>query len=317
MSALEWSVSTPGELDHGAELAPFLRYHWIAGGFLGDGRRWLEQILTAIEPSSPQRGETLWVAAWVALIQGDRDPAARWLAEGEELARRNADNRLAAHVARWTAIHRLFSGELPAAIALFEQAIGGHVACGDRASQLTALFELAMAQTDAGRHHEALRTCAHALSLSGEHGERWTHAYSLWISGVSRWHLGDLDGAQRDAEGALLVQRDFKDGICTALAIELLSWVALSRANYERACPTRRLRGTWALTFPASRAVCSSTSVAHRRTGPSATRWSTEPTRDRLGHSRYAFTFRRVTAPCRSWVLPRRRVRRRRAFGGR
>jgi predicted ATPase len=235
MSALEWSAATPGELDHGAELAAFLRYHWIAGGFLGDGRRWLEQILTAMDPSSPQRGETLWVAAWVALIQGDRDPAARWLAEGEELARTNDDGRLAAHVAQWTAMHRLFSGELPAAIALLEQSIDGHVVCDDRASQLTALFQLAMAQTYAGRHHDALRTCAHALGLSGEHGERWTHAYSLWISGVARWHLGDLDGAQRDARDALLLQRDFKDSICTALTIELISWVALSRSNYERA----------------------------------------------------------------------------------
>ena len=235
MSALEWSVATPGELDHGAELAAFLRYHWIAGGFLGDGRRWLEQILTAMDPSSPQRGETLWVAAWVALIQGDRDPAARWLAEGEELARANDDGRLAAHVAQWTAMHRLFSGELPAAIALLERSIDGHVVCDDRASQLTALFQLAMAQTYAGRHQDALRTCAHALGLSGECGERWTHAYSLWISGVARWHLGDLDGAQRDAQDALLLQRDFKDSICTALTIELISWVALSRSNYERA----------------------------------------------------------------------------------
>jgi predicted ATPase/DNA-binding CsgD family transcriptional regulator len=235
MSALEWSITTPGELDPGAELAEFLRYHWIAGGFLGDGRRWLEQILTAMDPSSPQRGETLWVAAWVALIQGDRDPAVRWLAEGEELARQKGDERLAAHVAQWTAIHRLFSGELPAAIALFEQSIAGHVACDDRASELTALFQLAMAQTYAGRHHDALRTCAHALELSSEHDERWTHAYSLWISGVARWHLGDLDGAQRDAEGALRLQRDFKDSICTALTIELVSWVALARSDYGRA----------------------------------------------------------------------------------
>jgi predicted ATPase/DNA-binding CsgD family transcriptional regulator len=235
MSALEWSVTTPGELDDGAELAAFLRYHWIAGGFLGDGRRWLEQILTAMDPSSPRRGETLWVAAWVALIQGDRDPAARWLAEGGEIARANDDGRLAAHVAQWTAIHRLFSGDLSEAIVLFERSIDGHVACDDRASQLTGLFQLAMAQTYAGRHEDALRTCARALELSGQRGERWTHAYSLWIRGVTRWHLGDLDGAERDARAALLLQRDFKDSICTALTIELVSWVALSRSNDERA----------------------------------------------------------------------------------
>jgi DNA-binding CsgD family transcriptional regulator len=188
-----------------------------------------------MNPSSPRRGETLWVAAWVALIQGDREPAAHWLAEGEQLARANDDGRLAAHVAQWTAIHGLFSGDLPEAIALFERSIDGHVACGDRASELTALFQLAMAQTYACRHHDALSTCARALKLSGECGERWTHAYSLWISGVTRWHLGDLDGAERDASAALLLQRDFKDSICTALTIELISWIELARHNNERA----------------------------------------------------------------------------------
>lgn len=281
MSALEWSVTTAGELDHGAELAAFLRYHWIAGGFLGDGRRWLEQILTAMEPSSPRRGEALWVAAWVALIQGDRDPAARWLAEGEKLARENQDDRLAAHVAQWTAIHRLFSGVLPGAIALFEQSIAGHVACGDRASELTALFQLAMAQTYAGRHHDALSTCAHALSLSGEHGERWTHAYSLWISGVARWHLGDLDGAQQDARGALLLQREFKDGICTALTIELSSWVALSRSNYERAAEL----------FGAATAVWTALGTTVQAFGPHIHRDSVESTDEitkALGRRRFA-----------------------------
>ncbi|WP_233531954.1 LuxR C-terminal-related transcriptional regulator [Antrihabitans sp. YC2-6] len=234
MSALEWSVTTPGELGAGAELAVDLRYHWIAGGFLSDGRRVLEQVLDALREPGPHRGEALWVAAWVALIQGDRDPAQHWLVECSDFARARGDGRLASHSAQWIAIHHLFSGDTAAAIVSFEQAIAGFVSVGDRASELTTAFQLAMAQTYNGRHDDALGTCRSALALSQKDGELWAYAYTLWISGVARWHLADAAGAEKDARAALAVQRSFKDSICVALTIELLSWIEASR-NFDRA----------------------------------------------------------------------------------
>ncbi|MBS4727438.1 AAA family ATPase [Mycobacterium sp. SM1] len=235
MAALEWSVTTSGQLGPGAALASMLRYHWIAGGYLADGRRWLEQILTVVAPSNPQRGAVLWVSAWVALIQGDRGAAAIWLDESGELARANCDDRLAAHTEHWTGLHRLFSGDTATAVDLFERAAARFVELGDQASHLAVLFMLATAQTYDGRHQDALRTCAKAQALSSAHGERWAYAYSLWISGVTRWHLGDLDGAERNARSALTLQRDFKDSICVALTIELLAWIEVSRTNVQRA----------------------------------------------------------------------------------
>jgi predicted ATPase len=68
ISVLEWSASTRGEERAGAELAALLRYHWIAGGHLADGRHWLQQLLARLGTPSPERGTALWVAAWVALI---------------------------------------------------------------------------------------------------------------------------------------------------------------------------------------------------------------------------------------------------------
>ncbi|WP_165497105.1 protein kinase [Rhodococcus sp. ABRD24] len=235
ISALEWSTNTPEELGSAAELAALLRYHWIAGGFLSDGRRCLEEILAAMVDPNPQHGEALWVAAWVALIQGDRNSAAAWLAECDELARKNDDPRLATHVAQWKAEHHLFSGDAAGAINLLEQALTRHVELGDLASQLTTQFQLAMAQTYNGHHIEALQTCRDALALSNGQGERWARSYALWISGVCHWHLEEFDRAQQDALDALSMQHDFKDSICTALTIELLSWIAASTSNFDRA----------------------------------------------------------------------------------
>lgn len=235
LSALEWSVNTPGELRPAAELASLLRYHWIAGGFLSDGRRWLERILEQPDEPNAERGAALWVGAWVARIQGDRETAAGYLNECHATAAALNDPILEAHASHWCALHQLFCGNLSNAIDLYESAIATHKEVGDTASALTALFQLAMAQTYSGDLIRALSTCRESLDLSNRHGERWTHAYSLWISALCRWHLGEMAQAKQAAIEALKIQQDFRDGICTALTIELLSWIAASESDFGTA----------------------------------------------------------------------------------
>ena len=76
-AALEWSIRTPGEVLAGAALAADLRYHWVVGGSLNEGRRWLDQILAVAPPGTRERGQALWVAAWVASIAGEHAAAER------------------------------------------------------------------------------------------------------------------------------------------------------------------------------------------------------------------------------------------------
>lgn len=235
LSALEWSAGAPLQIGAAAELASLLRYHWVAGGFLSDGRRWLEQILSGPLESGVQRGNALWVAAWIALMQGDREAARGHLAECESVAADLQDRRLSAHVTQWSGILQLFSGETQAAIGLFRECIAAHAEFGNTASVLTGLFQLAMAQTYNGELEDALQTCDRAIKLSEENGEQWNRSYSWWITGLCRWHLGDLEAAKKAAVEALALQPEFKDRICTALTIELLSWVAASSADFGTA----------------------------------------------------------------------------------
>lgn len=234
LSALEWSVNIPEEQPAAASLASLLRYHWIAGGFLSDGRRWLDRILAQPGEHSPERGAAQWVAAWVALIQGDREAAATYLDACEEIAAALGDGVLAAHASHWRALHCYFSGNPADSIPLYESAIAAQQQAGDTASALTALFQLALAQAY-GDATEGLGTCRQSLELSNRHGERWTHAYSLWVSGLCHWRLGEHAQAKQAALEALNIQREFKDAICTALCIELLSWAAVSESHFETA----------------------------------------------------------------------------------
>jgi DNA-binding CsgD family transcriptional regulator len=142
---------------------------------------------------------------------------------------------MSAHVAHWSALHHLFCGRTAAAVELYDRAIAVHTDLGDAASALLALFQQAMAQTYDGRAEQALRTCGRALELADHHGERWNRAYSLWMTGLCRWKLGELEPAAQAARAALELQREFRDGICTALTLELLSWIAASRHDMRSA----------------------------------------------------------------------------------
>lgn len=234
IAALEWSVATAGEESQAARLASLLRYHWIAGGRLSDGRRWLERILGLVVDQSPERGAALWVAAWVCLIQGDRDRAEELLEECRTIAGVLEDEVLAAHAAHWTGLRHAFSGRTGEAIDHYRVAIVVFERHGLDAPAATALFQMGMAQTYEDQHAAALETCARVLDLSERHGEQWCRAYALWVTSVSQWHRGDPDAAARAGKAALELQRAFQDGICIALTVELLAWLAHDSSDDER-----------------------------------------------------------------------------------
>jgi predicted ATPase/DNA-binding CsgD family transcriptional regulator len=246
LAALAWSTETPGEAAAGARLASELRYHWIAGGFLTYGRRWLERLLDRLEAGVPERGDALWVAAWVALIQGDRTVARRYQQECARLAKNLGDAAMTGHATHWRALLALFEGELPEAIELFGRSIEVHRSVGDLAAELTAAFQLAMAQEYAGNSQGAARTCQEVLELSSRHGELWNHAYALWVSAICHLHQGNLVEAKSAITAVMEIERDFRDGVCTALSTEVLSWVTTASGHFENAAALAGIaRSVW------------------------------------------------------------------------
>ena len=234
-AALEFSVTTPGQADAGAELASCLRYHWIAGGYLSEGRRWLDRILALDGVVGARRGETLWVTAWVSLIQGDRDVARRCLDEARQIAEHLKDRTLADHVDAWTGLLSLFTGDLRTSVAVYTRAIEGFTRSSDLACAGTALFQMAVSQTYAGDPAAALETCNRVLGTSSAHQEQWNRAYALWVVGLCSWHRGQHADAATAAVAALEVQRSFQDGICIALSLLLLSWIAVDEERLAQA----------------------------------------------------------------------------------
>jgi DNA-binding CsgD family transcriptional regulator len=238
IAALEWSVSRAGHIRVAAALASTLRYHWIVGGFLGEGRRWLEQILDGMghEPDMlAGRGAAAWVVSWAALVQGDWTAGLNWLTECGTIAEQLGDASLAAHVAHWSGLGGLFTGDHVRAITLFDRAIDGHRAAGDTAAILTASFQFAVVLAYEGQLSRARFVCRESIELADRHGERWARAYLQWASAIVHWREGAYSAAEEMARKALSVQHEFRDGICVALSIELLAWAAAAKGKADRA----------------------------------------------------------------------------------
>ena len=234
-SALGWSLATEGEREQGLRLATKFRYHWLLGGHLAVGRGWLERFLNVVTEASPSRGEALWTVAWVALIQGDRIGALRHLRDLAAIAKELEDPALATHVSHWTALHAAFSGDVEDSLPGLRRAVEGHRTQQDVSLELTASFQLAYALVNADHVAEALELCSQAADVAEPLGECFNHAWLLWVTGLGLWRTGELDAAEQSVGAALAIERDFQDRLCIALSVALLSFIATSRGEYQRA----------------------------------------------------------------------------------
>lgn len=251
LAAFDWAISRSERIDAAAELLVLLRHHWIAGGHLSDGRRWLDRMLGVDGLSPERRGHVLAVASWVCLIQGDRDAAAGYLREAQVLASTSEDRVLQAYVDAYHGLLALFEGRLEDAVARYQVCIPVFLEAGRQADAQTAMFQLAMAQTYLGRTGEALETCREEMAIGLPRGELWDRAYAEWVTSVCHWHDGHLDLAEQAAHNALQIQESFEDGICIALTLLVVAWIrhrrgrdGEARAAAQAADVVRDLLGT-------------------------------------------------------------------------
>jgi predicted ATPase/DNA-binding CsgD family transcriptional regulator len=230
-AALEFSAGDPGDPGdpEGAtatlDLVVALRNHWTVGGFLAEGRYWLDRALDVPDDPPGRRLPALGVAAVVALQQGDTGAARRRLAECDRLAASIGSPTTAArsHILRGTAA--LATGDLHGAVRLFDRAIAGCRAIGLTEEHLLAAFQLTMALAHAGELSRAAAVGREALDLSRSLDERLSRSYLLWALAFTQWRDGDPGGAARRTRDALTLQREFHNPTGVALMVELLAWV--------------------------------------------------------------------------------------------
>jgi predicted ATPase/DNA-binding CsgD family transcriptional regulator len=229
-AALDMSVNGSDGAGPALRLTVALRHHWYVDGFLGEGRRWLDQALALAGQVPRLRVGTLWVAAWVALLQGDHEAGGRRLAECEALAAELGDQSALGFTTSLRGTAELFQGNLPSAIEHFEAALAIFDGLGGTEGALWARFQLAIALSHLG-DSRAAAICRQSIAISEQCGELLCRSYALWVLGFDTWRCGDPAQALALAREGLSIQREFRDPIGAGLMIELIAWITASAAD--------------------------------------------------------------------------------------
>lgn len=284
LMALEWSLTEEDDKSTALELVSALRYHW-ALNYPAAGRRRLDQVLSEARDPSLQRGEALWVAAWIARIQGDTKASALWRQECADIADRYADEHLHAYVQLLTGSMTLFTGSPPDAVESLAASIGRLREQRDVPGVLIGLFLYGLALSQSGDSPAAQAACIDAIALADEWGELWARAEAFWVRAFDLWVNGDPDGNAAELAREALRSTPDANPASTVIAVELLAWIAGSRGEHDRAA---RLLGVAAAQWQSLATVIEDAFPLHAR---SSSRCRAAAL-DALGEARFAEHFR-------------------------
>jgi non-specific serine/threonine protein kinase len=247
--ALGWCLTTPGEAAAGGRLASALRYHWIGGGALNEGRYWLQRALAANPEPTPERVPLLSAYSRVLVTQMDLAEGAASTAECLELARRFDDPSLLAQATQDLAIHTLRSGgDPPRARVLLEEAIARSDALGrpDVEGATMTRLALAMALLFEGETARADALCAECRETCVAAGERWCRSHALVASALVAQAQGEPGRATGYLRESLQLREALGDTVGMALAIDVLAGAAAMDGDALRAATLRGAgRRTW------------------------------------------------------------------------
>jgi len=232
-AALRFCLSEPGETAAGAQMACDLWRYWETHGHITEGRRVLAGLLERLDPTAPAP-RALWVAGYLAMLQGDL-PAARTVLEAGLSAARMADDD---HAEAWAMSFLGFVtyslGKTDDGQALAGAALRRHEETGDQIGIALALAQTGFIRLCSGEPRMAADLYTQCGRVSESSGNVWYQAYAQWGVGVATWLLGDPCGAAAPVRAALSVMRRADDPIGVALCLDALAWIAASRHETAR-----------------------------------------------------------------------------------
>jgi predicted ATPase/DNA-binding NarL/FixJ family response regulator len=239
-AAQDFCQAEPGEAEAGLRIAMHVwpYYYWNAG-HVSEGRYRLGQLLTRVPEPTVWRARGLLLASFLAAQSGDRSTSLALLAEGTSLARQLNDPATQSFAAYCAGAVSVFAGNLPQAIAHYEDALAVlPVAAVHGSQRALLLISLAVAAGLAGDEERVLARRRELAALTEAGGELIRRIYSarwLWALGLAAWRRGDLDRATELQQASLRLRADLNDRMDNAHCLEALAWIAASRRQFDRA----------------------------------------------------------------------------------
>jgi diguanylate cyclase (GGDEF)-like protein len=234
-AALQWSLDA-GDVETAARTALGLYRFWNNGHHVADSRPWLEQILAAPGPlAEPLRVRVLDNAAWLAVDQGDHEPARQLAAQCLEAALAVGDDRAVAEAIWALGDIESCTGAYNEARAHYQEALRLCRETGDRPGVATALGQLAEVDFAVGDLGTAFALASESLQLEreAEHPRGITQALNLL--GSILLTKGDPIAARAMLEESLALCHSDRQVVSQAAATLELARVASAEDDQETA----------------------------------------------------------------------------------
>jgi non-specific serine/threonine protein kinase len=227
-AALSW-VLERGELELGLMLAGALGMFWYAHGHLGEGRRWLEEMLVKDTRASLEaRIRALEALFWLAVEQWDFDRAEAVAQEAMELsAEVEIGSSLAASLRIMLAVPAWVGGDYERGKNLLEESLAISREADDKVMITEALVQLGGTTAVMGDIARANEIFEEGIALCREVGYTFQLTYFLHNRGYQSTLEGDYERGTALNEEAVAICREHQYKASLNLALDNLGWAAL------------------------------------------------------------------------------------------
>ncbi len=235
-AALEYALGDgPGLTADGAELATALCGYWRARGLLPEGVYWLSRATQRVPAGSAARARALIARAHLLTAQGGGAEATATAAAGLDIASGLGEVALIAraHLAGTAALAA--AGQLTAAAESGEEAFRLLTTRGDHLGLVGLDIQLTYLALRNDDIPAALGHIERGLRRLGRSRERWLHATLYLLAALALYQAGRDIESTWTATRALEVKHETGDATGTALAVEILAWLAARSGRPERA----------------------------------------------------------------------------------
>jgi predicted ATPase/DNA-binding CsgD family transcriptional regulator len=234
-AALNAYLGDPAAGAAGADLAARLWFFWIAGGFLQEGRQYLELALARHSEPGPERRRALWAGAFVAGTQGDLDVAGALARQCLTEAIEAGDDELRASALETLGMVAAIGGELDVAVGTLTAALTlfrglPHFDAG----VLRTMPCLGITLVMRGDIDDAMTLARRSHALCRERGERWQLSYVDYLLALGLRARGEPGPATAHVRAAVETKYLFQDIVGLVMCIELLAALATEGGDGER-----------------------------------------------------------------------------------
>jgi predicted ATPase/DNA-binding CsgD family transcriptional regulator len=239
-AALAHCLRGPEEAAVGLAICADTWFFWHAQRHLGEGRRWLAELLALAGPSAPARSSALVALGGFLLLLNEAQAAVPLLEEGLALSRRLGPRDVVVLALGRLGTVAAAGGDLERAQALTAEAMRLGRELESTESLATVLSQGARVALGMRQVERAVAMYRECLQLCQEVGERWLRQRAILPLAVALSDLGRHAEAEELMRESLAIASDLGDDRMVVWSVEGLAW---GRAAGGRAEEAARLLG--------------------------------------------------------------------------